>query len=151
MILTTQMILHPQMALIVHHAQVEMRHPTRTHPLKQRIGIDTGVDPIVVGLSPITTGITMGVVPMTVPMIPPLTCQTHRVIEVGEIRGIEAEITIGHPSTTHTLCKRVGVQGRGQCSLIPFHIMSSTMMTTLMKTNTRQNFCVIIKVLFMTE
>ena len=77
MILTTQMILHPQMALIGHHAQVEMRHPTRTHPLKQRIGIDTGVDPIVVGLSPITTGITMGVVPMTVPMIPPLTCQTH--------------------------------------------------------------------------
>ena len=72
------MILHPQMALIGHHAQVEMRYPTSTHPLKQRIGINTDVGPIVViGPSPITTGITMGVMPMTVAMIAPLTHQAH--------------------------------------------------------------------------
>ena len=74
MILTTWMILHPQMALIDHHARVKMKLPTHTHPLKQRIGIDTGIDPIVVvGPSLITTGITMGVVPMA--MIVPLTRQ----------------------------------------------------------------------------
>ena len=72
MILTTQMILHPQMALIGHHARVKMRLPTCTHPLKQRIGIDAGIDPIVVvGPSPITTGITMDVVHMTVDVIAP--------------------------------------------------------------------------------
>ena len=60
-------------------------------------------------------------------------------------------MTIGHPGATHTLREHVGVQGRGQCPLIPLHIMSGAMMTTLMKTNTRQNFCIIIKVLFMTE
>ena len=49
-----------------------------------------------------------------------------------------------------TLCKHVGVQERGQCPLIPLHMMSGTMMT-LIKTNMRQSFCVIIKVLFMTE
>ena len=76
MILTTQMIPHPQMALTGHHVRVEMKHPTRTHPLKQRIGIDTDVDPIVVvGPSLITTGITVGVVPMTVAVIAPLTRQ----------------------------------------------------------------------------
>ena len=47
-ILMTWMIPHPQMALTGHHIRVEMKHPTHTHPLKQRIGIDTGVDPIVV-------------------------------------------------------------------------------------------------------
>ena len=87
----------------------------------------------------------MGIVPMTVAVIAPLTCQAHRVIEVGEMRGIEAEMTIGHPGTTHAPRKCVGVQGRGQCPLIPLHIMSGAMMTTLMKTNTRQNFCVVIK------
>jgi hypothetical protein len=61
MILTTRIILYPQMALIGHHARVEMRFLTRTHPLKQRIGIDTGV--------------TMGIVPMTVAVIAPLTRQ----------------------------------------------------------------------------
>ena len=72
----TRMIPHPQMALTGHHVQVEMKHSTRTHPLKQRIGIDIGVDPIVVvGPSPITTGVTMGVMPMTVAMIAPLTRQ----------------------------------------------------------------------------
>ena len=117
-----------------------MKYPTRTHPLKQRIGIDTGVDPIVVvGLSPITTGVTMGVVPMTVAVIAPLTRQARRVIEVDEMRGIEAEMTIGLPSATHAPRERTGVQGRGQCPLIPLHIMSGTMMMTLMKTNTRQN------------
>ena len=74
----TWMILHPHMALIGHHVQVEMKYPTCTHPLKQRIGIDTGVDPIVViRLSPITTGVTIVVVPMTVAMIAPLTCQAR--------------------------------------------------------------------------
>ena len=122
-----------------------MKYPTCTHPLTQRIGINTGIDPIVVvGPSLITTGITMA-------MIAPLTRQVRRVIEVGEMRGVEAEITIGHPSTTHAPRKCVRVQGRGQCPLIPLHIMSGTMMTTLMKTNTRQNFCVVIKVLFTTE
>ena len=102
-----------------------MRYPTCTHPLKQRIEIDTDVSPIVViGHSPITTGITMGVVPMTVAVIAPLTCQTCRVIEVGEMRDIEAEMTIGYPSTTRTPCEHVGVQGRGQCPLIPLLIMS---------------------------
>ena len=53
-----------------------MKHPTRTHSLKQRIGIDTDVDPmVVVGPSPITTGVTMGVVPMTMAVIAPLTRQ----------------------------------------------------------------------------
>ena len=76
MILTTWMILHPQMALIGHHVQVEMRYTTCTHPLKQRIGINTGVDPIVVvGPSLITTGVTMGVVPMTMAVTAPLTRQ----------------------------------------------------------------------------
>ena len=79
-----------------------MKHPTCTHPLKQRIGIDTSIDPIVVvGPSLITTDITMGVVPMTVAMIAPLTRQARRVIEVGEMRGVEAEMTIGLPGTTH--------------------------------------------------
>ena len=78
MILTTWMILHPQMALIGHHAQVEMKYLTHTHPLKQRIGIDTGVDPIVViRLDPITISITMGSVPMTVAIVAPLTCPAH--------------------------------------------------------------------------
>ena len=68
----TWMIPHPQMALTDHHG-VEMKHPTRTHPLKQRIGIDTGVDPIViVGPSLITTGVIMGMMPMTVAVIAPL-------------------------------------------------------------------------------
>ena len=44
MALTTQMILHPQMALIGHHAQVQMKHPTHTNPLEQRIGIDKDID-----------------------------------------------------------------------------------------------------------
>ena len=75
-----------------------MKHPTCTHPLKQRIGIDTGVDPIVVvGPSPKTTGITMGIVPMNVAMIAPLTHQARRVIEVDKMRGVEAEMTIGLP------------------------------------------------------
>ena len=78
MILTTWMILHSQMARTGHHVRVDMKYPTRTHPLKQRIGIDIGVDPIVVvGPSPITTGITMGVVPMTVAVIVPLTYQAQ--------------------------------------------------------------------------
>ena len=77
-----------------------MRLLTCTNPLKQRIGIDTEVGPIVViRPSPINTGITMGVVPMTVAMIAPLTCQACQVIEVGEMRGVEAEMTIGHPGT----------------------------------------------------
>ena len=136
MVLMTWMILHPQMALIGHHARVEMRLPTHTHPLKQRIGINTDVGPIVViGPSPITTGVTMGVIPMTMAVIAPLTHQTHQVIEVGEM-------TRGHPGTTHTPHECVGVQGRGQCPLIPLHIMSGTMMMTLMKTNMRQNFCI---------
>ena len=72
MILTTWMILHPQMALIGHHARVKMRLPTWTHPLEQRIGIDAGIDPrVVVGPSPITTGLTMDVVHMTVAVIAP--------------------------------------------------------------------------------
>ena len=83
MILTTWMILHPQMALIGHHTQVEMRYPTCTHPLKQRIGIDTGIGPIVViGPSPITVGITMGVISMTMAVTAPLTHQACQVIEV---------------------------------------------------------------------
>ena len=103
MILTTPMIPHPQMALTGHHNRVEMKYLTRTHPLTQRIGIDTGVDPIVVvGPSLITTGVTIGVVPMTVAVIAPLTCQAQRVIEVGKMRGIEAEMTIGLPGATHT-------------------------------------------------
>ena len=93
----------------------------------------------------------MGVVPMTVAVIAPLARQARRVIEVDEMRGVEAEMTISLSSTTHTPHERAGVQGRGQCPLIPLHIMSGTMMTTLMKTNTRQNFCVGIKVLFTTE
>ena len=102
MILMTQMILHPLMTHIGHHAQVEMKYMTCTHPLKQRIGIDTGVSPIVViRPSLITTGITMGVMPMTMVVTAPLTRQAHRVIEVGEMRGIEAKMTIGHPSATH--------------------------------------------------
>ena len=89
-ILTTRMILHPQMALIGHHAQVEMRLLTCTNPLKQRIGIDTGVNPIIViGLNPITIGITMGGMPMTVALVAPLTHPAHRVTEVGEVRGIK--------------------------------------------------------------
>ena len=76
MILTTWMILHPQMSLIGHHTRVKIRYPTRTHPLKQKIGIDTGIGPIVViGPSPITKGVTMGVVPMTVAMTALLTHQ----------------------------------------------------------------------------
>ena len=151
-ILTTRMIPHPQMALTDHHVEVGMKHLTRTHPLKQRIGIDTDVDPIVVvGPSPITTGVTMGVVPMTVAVIAPLTRQARRVIEVDEMRGVEATMTIGLPGATHAPCECAGVQGRGQCPLIPLHIMSGAMMTTLMKTNTRQNFCVGIKVLFTTK
>ena len=129
-----------------------MKCPTCTYPLKQRIVIDTGVDPIVVvGPSLITTGVTMGIMPMTMAVIAPLTCQARRVIEVGKMRGVEAEMTMDLPSTTHTLCEHIGVQGRGQFPLIPIHIMSGTMMTTLMKTNTRQNFCIVIKVLFMTK
>ena len=145
------MILHPQIALIGHHARVEMKYLTHTHPLKQRIGINTGIDPIVViGLSPITTGITMGVVPMTVAVTAPLTRQACQIIEVRKMRGLEAEMTIGHPGTTHAPHECVGVQGRGQCPLITLHIMSGTMKTTLMKTNMRQNFCIGIKFLFMT-
>ena len=87
MILMTRMILHPQMALIGHHTQVERRYLTHTHPLKQRIGINTDIGPIVViRPSLITTGVTMGVVPMTVAVIAPLTCQAHQVIEVGEMK-----------------------------------------------------------------
>ena len=58
-----------------------------------------------------------------------------------------------HRSSWHHSCStpHLGVQERGQCPLIPLHIMSGTMKMTLIKTNTRQNFCVIIKVLFMTE
>ena len=138
MILTTPMIPHPQMALTGHHNRVEMKYLTHTHPLTQRIGIDTGVNPkVVVGPSPITTGVTMGIVPMTVAMIAPLTRQVQRVIEVGEMRGVEAEMTIGHPGATHAPHEHVGVQERGQCPLIPLHIMSGAMMMTLMKTNTR--------------
>ena len=146
------MIPLPQMALTGHHIQVEIKYLTCTHPLKQRIGINTGVDPIVVvGPSLITTGVTMGVVPMTMAVIAPLTCQAQRVIEICKMRGVEAKMTIGLPGATHAPCERVGVQGRGQCPLTPLHIMSGAMMTTLMKTNTRQNSCVIIRVLFTTE
>ena len=118
------MIPHPQMALTDHHVRVKMKHLTRTHPPKQRIGIDTGIDPIVlvVGPSLITTGVTMGVVPMTVAVIAPLARQARRVIEVDEMRGVEAEMTISLSSTTHTPCERVGVQERGQCPLIPLHM-----------------------------
>ena len=78
MILMTWMIHHPQMALTGHHVQVEMKYPTCTHPLTQRIGINTGIDPIVVvGPGLVTTGITMGVVPMTVAVIAPLTRQAQ--------------------------------------------------------------------------
>ena len=41
MTLMTQMILHPQMVLIGHQIQVKIKYPTHTHPLEQRIGIDT--------------------------------------------------------------------------------------------------------------
>jgi hypothetical protein len=76
MILMTQVIPHPQMALTDHHVRVKMKYLTRTHPLKHRIGIDTGVDPIVVvGPGRINTGITMGIVHMTVAVIAPLTRQ----------------------------------------------------------------------------
>ena len=147
--LTTWMILHPQMALIGYHTQVEIKYLTHTHPLKQRIGIDTSIDLIVViGLGLITTSITTGGVPMTVAMIAPLTCPAHQVVEVGKVRGITAEMTIGHPNATHALHEHIGVQERGQCPLIPIHIMSGAMKTTLMKTNARQTFCIIIKVLF---
>ena len=88
--MTTQIILHPQMALIGHPIRVEMKYLTHTHPLKQRIGIDTGVNPIIViGLNPITIGITMGGMPMTVALVAPLTHPAHRVTEVGEVRGIK--------------------------------------------------------------
>ena len=84
-------------------------------------------------------------------MIAPLTCQACRVIEVGKMRCVGVEMTIGHPGTTHAPREHVGVQGRGQCPLIPLHLMSGIMMMTLMKTNTRQKFCIAIKVLFVTE
>ena len=93
----------------------------------------------------------MGVMPMNVAVTAPLTRQARRVIEVGKMRGIEAEMTIGHPGATHAPHEHVGVQGRGQCPLIPLHIMSGAMKMTLMKTNTRQKFCIAIKVLFVTE
>ena len=44
------------------------------------------------------------------------------------MRGIEAEMTIGHHGTTYAPREHVGVQGRGQCPLIPLHIMSGAMM-----------------------
>ena len=149
MILTTQMILHLQ---IGHHAWVKMKYPTHTHSPKQRIGINTDFDPIVViGLYLRIIGVTMGGMLMIVAIEAPLTRPAHQVTEVGKVRGIKAKMIIGHPDTTHTPCEHVGVQERGQCPLIPLHIMSGTMKTTLMKTNTRQNFCVVIKVLSMTE
>ena len=92
---------------------------------------------VVVRLSLITTSITMGVVPTIVAMIAPLTRQACQVIEVGKMRGVEAEMTIGHPGATQALRECVGVQGRGQFPLIPLHMMSGAMMTTLMKTNMR--------------
>ena len=148
----TRMIPHPQMALTGHHVRVEMKHLTRTHPLKQRIGIDTGIDSIVVVRpSPIITGVTMGIMPITMAVISPLTHQARRVIEVDKMRGVEAEMTIGLPGATHAPREHAGVQGRGQCPLTPLHIMSGAMMTTLMKTNTKQNFCIVIKVLFTTK
>ena len=133
MILTTWMILHPRMALIGHHTQVEIKFLTQTHPLKQRIEIDTDVDPIVViRLNPIIIVFTMGGVLMTVAIVAPLTHPARRMTEVGEVRGIKAEMTIGHPDATHAPCKCIGVQERGQCPLIRLHIMSGTMKTTLM-------------------
>ena len=64
MTLMTWMIFHPQMALVGHHIPVEMKYLTHTHPLKQRIGINTDIDPIVViRLDLITIGFTMGGVP----------------------------------------------------------------------------------------
>jgi hypothetical protein len=69
---------HPQMALIGHHTQIKMKYLTHTHPLEQRIGIDTDIDPIVViRLNPITTDVTMGGMPMMVVIIAPPTCPAH--------------------------------------------------------------------------
>ena len=57
-----------------HHVRMKIKYLTHTHPLKQRIEINTSIDPIVViGLSLITTGVTMGGVSRTVAMICPLT------------------------------------------------------------------------------
>ena len=94
-----------------------MKYLNPTHPLKQRIGIDTDVNPIVViRLNPIIIGITMGGVPMTVAIAAPLTHPARWMTETGEVRGIKAEMTIGHPDATHAPHKFIGVQERGQCS-----------------------------------
>ena len=71
--------------------------------------------------------------------------------EADAVRGIKADMTIGHLNATHTPHKCVGVQERDQFPLTPLPIMSGIMKTTLMRTNTRLNFCVVIKVLFMSE
>ena len=57
-----------------HHARVEMKYLTHTHPLKQRIGIDTDVDPmVIIRLNLMIISITMGGIPMTVAIVAPLT------------------------------------------------------------------------------
>jgi hypothetical protein len=74
MTLMTWMILHPQMALISNHILVEIKHPTHIHPLGQRTGINVLINPtIVIKLDPITIGVTMGNVHMTVDIEAPLT------------------------------------------------------------------------------
>jgi hypothetical protein len=152
MTLTTRMILHPRMALIGHHARVGMKRPTHTHPLGQRIGIDEDVDPTgVIGLNPMTIDVTLGDVPITVAMIAPPTRPAHRVTEVGEGRGAEVEMITDPLDAIHTPRERVRVQERDLFPLIQLPIMSGATKATLMKTNTRQNYCVGIKVLFMTE
>ena len=74
MTLMTWIILHPQMPLISHHILVKIKHSTHIHPLGQRTGINVLVNPkIVIKLDPITIGVTMGNMPMTVAIVAPLT------------------------------------------------------------------------------
>ena len=74
MTLMIRMIHHPQMALINHHARVERKPPTRTHPLRQRIGINEDTDPtVVIGLGLIDMIIVIDDMPVIIVMAVPQT------------------------------------------------------------------------------
>ena len=146
------MIHHPLMVLINYCGWVKMKPLTCTHPLRQRIGIDEDADPTVaIGLGPISIIIVIDDMPVITVMVVPQTCPVRQVTEVDEVRNTEVEMTIGHLNIAHTPCKCAGVRVRGPYPLTPLHTMSGVMTATLMRTNTKQNFCVIIKALFMTE
>jgi hypothetical protein len=148
--LMTRMTRHPQMIPTDHHDLVGKKIQDLTHHLEGKIGIDKDGNPIaVIGLDPMTIGVTMGDTPMVVEIVVPLLRRACQGTEIGEVRDIEVKMTFGHLDIGHTQCECTGVRERDQFPLKHHLIMSGVMATTLMRINTRQSYCVVIRTLFM--